>query len=384
AHDLVRGFKRQNFWLMETQPGNVNWSPINNHLIKGEARAMAWHAVGHGADALLYWQWRSAFNGQEQYHGTLVDQSGKPRPFYKEAAQIGDEFARISKLLSGSEIQARVAILNDYASRWSLNWSRQHQDFDYVQHLLHYYKPLATRNIPVDIISADEVLDKKYRIVIVPSLVILTPQRVRQIKEYVNNGGTLILTLRSGMKDEYNALLPMRQPGELTEITNIEVEDYYPLKTPVPVIGNMIKNGTSRYWAERLKIIDESKYTNPVAHFGKHNGLLDDQIAICYNPYGKGGVYYVGAYLDDISQARMLEYICDINRVKPVLTTPKGVEVCQRVTRDGEKVFIVINHQPVKKKVMIPWSAHEFLSGFSGKGLVTLEPYGVVVLQKID
>ncbi len=179
SHDLVRGFKRQNFWLMETQPANVNWSPISNQVNKGECRAMAWHAVGHGADAVLYWQWRSALNGQEQYHGTLVDQSGQPRPFYEEAAQIGDELSRISDLLSGSEIHARAAILHDYDSRWSIDGSRQHRDFDYVKHLVHYYKPLAARNIPVDIISADEVLDKKYRLVIAPGLVILTPERVK-------------------------------------------------------------------------------------------------------------------------------------------------------------------------------------------------------------
>ena len=43
AHDLVRGFKRRNFWVMETQPANVNWSPVSNQVDKGECRAMAWH-----------------------------------------------------------------------------------------------------------------------------------------------------------------------------------------------------------------------------------------------------------------------------------------------------------------------------------------------------
>ena len=43
AHDLTRGFKRKNFWVMETQPGSVNWAAVNNSLDKGEVRAMAWH-----------------------------------------------------------------------------------------------------------------------------------------------------------------------------------------------------------------------------------------------------------------------------------------------------------------------------------------------------
>jgi beta-galactosidase len=49
THDLVRGWKQRNFWVMEAQPGFVNWSPDNNILSRGETRAMAWQAIGHGA-----------------------------------------------------------------------------------------------------------------------------------------------------------------------------------------------------------------------------------------------------------------------------------------------------------------------------------------------
>ncbi len=63
VHDLTRGFKRQNFWVMETQPGAVNWAAINNTLNRGEMRRIAWQAIGHGADAISYWQWRSALGG---------------------------------------------------------------------------------------------------------------------------------------------------------------------------------------------------------------------------------------------------------------------------------------------------------------------------------
>ncbi len=381
AHDLVRGFKRRNFWLMETQPANVNWSTVNNQLDKGECRAMAWHAVGHGADAVLYWQWRSALNGQEQYHGTLVDQSGQPRLFYTEAAQLGREFAVVSELLAGSEIKAKVAILHDYNSRWSLDWSRQHKDFDYVQHLIHYYVPFAARNIPVDIISPDQPLDG-YRLVIAPGLAILNPERVQNLIKFVERSGTLILTIRSGMKDMHNSLLPMRQPGPLTEITNVEVEEYYPLDTPVAVKGKIIGNGVSRLWAERLRIIDKRTYTQHVAHFGKHNGWLDDQLAISFNPYGMGGVYYVGAYLDDNAQAKMLEHIGSLLNIKPVMTTPPGVEACQRIAPNGDKIFILINNQNSSKEVTIPWTAREHLRGGTGKGQLTLAPYGVAVVTK--
>jgi beta-galactosidase len=380
AHDLVRGFKRRNFWLMETQPANVNWSTINNQLNKGECRVMAWHAVGHGADAVLYWQWRSALSGQEQYHGSLVDQSGQPRPFYKEASQLGDEFAKVSDLLAGSSVKAQAAILNDYDSRWSLDWSRQHKDFDYVKHLTHYYEPLASHNIPVDIISADEILDG-YRLVIAPGLVILTPQRVQHLTDFVARGGTLVLTIRCGMMNQFNSLLPMRQPGALTELTNVEVEEYYPLETPVTVKGDTF-TGVSRLWAERLKILDTTASTHTIARYARHNGWLDDQPAITYNKFERGGVYYVGTYLDEISQGILMEHIWKISAIKPLMVTPRGVEVCQRVTPEGEKISILINHQLSPKEISIPWEAHEHLSGVTGKGDLTLAPYGVAILTR--
>lgn len=382
AHDLVRGFKRRNFWVMEAQPGSVNWAPVNNQVSKGECRAMAWHAVGHGADAMLYWQWRSALNGQEQYHGTLVDQSGQPRPFYGEAAQLGREFARVSELLAGSEVKAKVAILNDYASRWSLDWQRHHKDFDYVKHLLHYYKYFAANNIPVDIIAADEPLDG-YRLVIAPGLVITNPKRVQHLTEFAGRGGGLILTIRTGVKDEYNALLPVRPPGPLAELTNVEVEDYYALETPATVKGNLL-SGVSRLWAERLRILDEGQLTQPMARYVRHNGWLDDQLAVSVNPYKRGYIYYVGVYLDDGAQNKLLEHISKIMRVKPVMETPRGVEACLRVTPGGQDIYILINHEVSPKKVSIPWGAHEHLSGGTGTGDLTLAPYGVAVLTKVE
>ncbi len=94
AHDLTRGYKQKNFWVMETEPAFVNWRETNNPLAKGQVREMAWQAIGHGADAVEYWQWRSALNGQEQYHGTLVGPDGKPVPVYAEVRRLARSLRR--------------------------------------------------------------------------------------------------------------------------------------------------------------------------------------------------------------------------------------------------------------------------------------------------
>ena len=378
-HDLTRGFKRQNFWLMETQPGSVNWSSVNNPLDKGEARAMAWHAVAHGADAVLYWQFRSALGGQEQYHGTLVDQSGQPRPFYKEVQQLGRDFATVSPLLAGSKIISQVALLNSYDSRWSVQWQRHHRDFDYVAHFDHYYRPLAARNVSADVISADAPL-KGYRLVIAPALLILNDNRVEQLTDFVKQGGHLVLTIRCGMKDEYNALLPSRQPGPLADIAGVEVEEYYALEDEVPVTGNWF-SGVSWLWAERLRVLDEDR-TTAVARYGKANGWLDDQIAITVHPHGRGLVYLVGVYLDDAAQQTFIDHVVKMAGVRPVMETPAGIEVRRLVNAERTGVFVMINHTPAERLVQLPWQAREYLSGQLMAGELELAPYGVAILTR--
>lgn len=376
-HDLVRGFKHQNFWLIETQPGNVNWAKVNSVLDKGEGRAMAWHAIGHGADAVLYWQWRSSLGGQEQYHGTLVDQSGQPRPFFEEVCQLGRDFAKVGSLLVDSKPIAKVALLNDYLSRWSIEWQPHHAEFDYVAHLTHYYRPFAERNIPVDVVSADASLPD-YRLVIAPALLLIDEDRAKRLKEYVQRGGHLVLTIRCGMKDEYNALLPCRQPGLLSEIAGVEVEEYYALLEPVPVKGNNF-SGESRQWAERLKIRDE-KQTMIVARYGKSNGWLDDQVAATVHPFGKGMVYTMGTYLDETAQSAFIEHVSNLVGIRPLMITPAGVEVCQRIDSRNVPIKIIINHKPIEQHLPLQTPLIDHLNDKRVEGELTLPPYGIAVV----
>ncbi|MBN1310367.1 MAG: beta-galactosidase [Anaerolineae bacterium] len=381
VHDLTRGFKRKNFWLMETQPGHVNWASINNMLNKGEARVLAWQAIGHGADAVLYWQWRSAYGGQEQYHGTLIDQSGRPRPFYEEAQQLGKDLAAVADLLGGTEPAAQVAILNDYESRWSMSWQRQHRDFDYVTHLLNYYRPIAERNVPIDVISADASLDG-YRLIIAPVLLIMDEKRAQALADFVKAGGHLILTVRCGMKDRANALLSARQPGPiLAGIAGVEVADYNILDEPVPVGGGWL-TGQSHQWAERLNVLDED--VSVIARFGKSNGWLDDQPAITVSSGHNGLLYYVGAYLDEEAQDVFIDHVLKTAKLKPPFDTPAGVEICPRTNAEGKTAYILINHERDRKVVSLPWKAQEHLGKQTIDGTLDLDAYGIAVVTKAN
>ena len=147
----------------------------------------------------------------------------------------------------------------------------------------------------------------------------------------------------------------------------------------MPVKGNWFE-GRSRLWAERLRIIDKAA-TIVVARYGATNGWLDEQPAITLHPFGRGFVYFVGVYLDDAAQDKLLEHILLFAGVKG-FPAPAGVEVSVRVRPDGEQVYVVINHVREERVLTLPWPGRDHLTGAIMAGAIQLPPYAVMVITQ--
>jgi beta-galactosidase len=376
THDLTRGFLDRNYWVMETQPGAVNWHSINNFLNKGEARAMAWQAVGHGADGIGYWQWRSALNGQEQYHGSLLGADGTPLPFYDEVKQLGADFAKTEAAFRDTQPVSDVAVLQSYDSRWAIDFQQHTERYNQIAILKSYYAALHKLAQSVDVVNPYDNL-YHYKLVVAPSLNVLPEDLAAHLREYVMGGGHLVLGPRSGMKDQYDALLPQRQPGYLADVLGGRVEQYYALDTDVTVNGDW-GDSVDSVWAEQLKAT--SPETKPLATFGESNGWLDHQPAVLTRNVGKGSITYIGAVLDDKTMAVAAEWMVKQSGVVPVFgAVPDGVEVCRR-QRDGKNVFVLVNFLRKPQTVTLPRTMKAMLLGSGEVTTVELPAYGVEVL----
>ena len=380
-HDFVRGWKRKDFLVMETQPGSVNWAPVNNSLYKGETRAMAWQAIGHGAEGILYWQWRDALNGQEQYHGSVVGPDGSPLPIYPEIQQTAGEFHRARLVLAGTAPSSQVAIILDYDSRWALDFQPHTNRYDQLQVLLDFYRPLEEIAQSVDIVEATAALDK-YKLVVAPALNVLPPELAARLLAYVRQGGTLLLGPRSGMKDGENALNPQRQPGPLVEPLGGRVDQFYALEGPVKVEGDY-GHGTADIWAEQLSTNDAA--AQATLRYGAGNGWLQGQPAMIERRIGAGTLAYLGALLDPDLMRSTIAALAGRAGVKAAFgPLPAGVEVCRR-TGEGREVFVLINHSDRSAHIDIPAGARIVLGDGSASAdarSVELPPQGVLLLQR--
>ncbi|GAC1643692.1 MAG: beta-galactosidase [Acidobacteriaceae bacterium] len=375
THDLTRGFKRQNFWIMETQPGMVNWAGVNNFLDKGEVRAMAWHGVGHGADTVSYWQWRSALNGQEQYHGTLVGADGTPVPLYTEVQQLGAEFARVEPILRGTSPHSDAALLYDYDSMWAIRFQKHTNKYDHLKLLQQYYKALRTLTQSLDVVNANAPLEN-YKLVVAPDLNVLPEATAKHLLAWVQQGGHLVLGPRSGMKDEYNALWEQRQPGPLESALGGRVEQFYALEAEAPIFGEW-GDGRASVWAEQLSAHEPQ--TKTLLTYGKSNGWLDSQPAAITRNVGRGSITYIGAWLDDVTMGNAAKWMVSRAKIAPALgPVPEGVEVNRRSGPHGD-VFILENFAHEPQPITLPQAMRDELTGTTASSF-TLNKYGVAVL----
>ena len=381
THDLVRGWKQKNFWVMEMPPGFVDWGSVSNSLDRGETRAMAWHAVGHGADCIAYWQWRSALNGQEQYHGSLVGPDGEPVPVYAEVARAGAEFAKVGPVLAGTEPVSEVAVIHDYDSRWAIEFNPFSNRYEQMQILIDYYRALRERTQAVDIVTPAMDLSR-YKLVVAPSLNVVSPELATKLAEYVRAGGHLVLGPRTGMKDAFNALNRERQPGPLSPSVGARVEQFYALLEDVPLAGDW-GAGKATVWAERLDRLAPD--VEVVLRFGAGNDWLSGAPAAIRRKLGRGTIGFLGSVVDTALMDELARrWVAEAGvATDTVIAAPAGVKVSRRVGA-GREVYVITNFSKGAQEIALPGAMTDVLADGGGAEVtsVKLPRYGVAVLSR--
>ena len=285
--DLIRGIKGRNYWIMETTAGPRGGGNASVHLDKGAMRDSVWADIGLGADLVSYWQWRDAPNGGEQNHGALVDVDGKPNPIYAEWAQIGREFEKAGPALNGTTVDASVAILYSYPSRWMIDWQKMNPKYDAIEALVSYYTPLHKIGYTIDIVPPDRDLSK-YKLVVAPALNVLTQAEADNLDRYVKQGGHLVLGQRSAMKDEHNSRWPQRQPGPLASLLGARVEQYTALDNPVDISG-VWGESKDQFFVEQLT--PRANDVKVLMRYHAPHSWLDGQLAVVTRKIGDGSFH---------------------------------------------------------------------------------------------
>lgn len=383
CHDLMRGIGgNKPFMLMEQTPNQQNWFPFCKVKRSGEVRKLSWQAVSHGADTVQFFQMKQSIGGCERFHGAVIAHDGTEQSrVFKETAALGGELDRIGKRIMGSEIRAKVAIMFDWQSYWSLEGCvGPTAGFSYPNEVHRFYRAFWRRNVPVDIIESTTPLDKlkQYDLVVAPALITVLPGVAETLESYVSEGGSFITGYMAGIHDEHDLVVPGGYPGKLRDLMGVWVEEIDALAPDetievhgdaVDAKGEIVASIIHREGARRLAAYGGGEF------YAGHSALT-------VNTYGKGKAYFVGTPLDETGMSAFMAPIIKELGLKP-LDTPEDVSLSVRYGDDGVRYAFLINNSESDKRLCLDElnGGVELLTGHVVDGPVELKPYGVNVIE---
>ncbi len=244
-HDLYYGAKRKPFWVMEQQPGPVNWAPSNPLPMPGAVRLWSHQAFAHGADVVAYFRWRAARGAQELMHAGMNLHDGSADRASEEAKQVAAELA------ASEEVTASVALLFNIENLWATHLQPHAQGWNYWALLLDYYRTLRGLGLEVSILHPSEDLGA-YKVVFAPALHLVDEALAAHLTDYVKAGGHLVLGPRSGAKTLTN-IAHAPAPGPLAELMGVRIDHVDGLR---PGVEEEVELKGERYayrtWADVL------------------------------------------------------------------------------------------------------------------------------------
>lgn len=380
GHDTTRGFKRKPFWLMEEQSGSGGWQNLGISPRPGEMRLWTYQAIAHGADGMVYFRWRTARYGTEQYWHGILYHHGQPGRRYEEFKAIGSELKRSGARFLGAENRNQVAMVLSYEARWAFQGQPNHADFKYPAFFTSYYKALHHRNVGVDIVPPNADLSQ-YRLVIAPAMYILAEAAADNLRHFVHNGGMLITTARTGVKDEANAVVNCYLPGLLADVCGVEVDEYDVLPANVTVPLDLALPGLDDQAAQAWLWFEVLRPTTSQAVASYRSEYFSGRPAITLNTYGQGQSLYVGTLGDDGLHETLLGWALKTTGIRSVLNAPPGIEITER-WHGNQRILFLLNHTGSAQEIPVNQSYVDLISGAIFKESVKIAPFEVFVLEE--
>ena len=367
-----QGFRMGDYWLiswsndffrplkgmtgvMELQPGQVNWGSYNPLPYPGVIRAWLWNAFAGDLDFICSYRFRQPLFGSEQFHYGMVGTDGITPLFGGlEYSQFMKEIREFRKLYKPNApmpteyASRKTAVLYNVDNVWETQVQKQTDMWNEINHITKYYSALKTLCIPVDIVGEDRDLSS-YPVVVAPAYQMVDKELVAKWKKYVENGGQLVLSCRTGLKDRNGHFPEAPWANAITELIGAKISMFDLLNKET--IANVNFEGNKYSWHSWGDILEPYAGTEIWATFADQ--FYAEKATVIHRKLGKGTVTYIGT--DTYNGKLEKEVLKKVYNSAKITTNeqPEGVMVNWR---DG--FWVAINYSSVKVNINIPSSAN--------------------------
>jgi len=311
-HDTTRSFAGGGYWVMEQQPGPVNWAPHNPRPAPGMVRLWSWEAFAHGASCVSYFRWRQVPIAQEQMHAGLRRPDNSKADAWAEVEKVKSELATLG-IDQQSKHKSDVAIITDVHALWVTEIQQQGAGYDFTKLEFAYYSALRQLGIDVDFISQGADFDD-YKLVIAPCLPIINDEFIARCDK---SNAHFIFGPRSGSKTDEFSIPATLAPGSLQSRLPVKILSVETLRSDCPVPLNWKGEAFQAHsWCEETETSEDK---NVIATYG------DGKAAIV----GDGRTTYIGTITDGAFLKEFFKDKCESLSINSI-DLPEDMRLCQR------------------------------------------------------
>ncbi|AWB43770.1 beta-galactosidase [Paenibacillus sp. CAA11] len=387
VHDIYRSLKGgQPFLVMENTPSLVNWHQVNKPKRPGMHALSAVQSLAHGADSVLYFQWRKGRGASEKFHGAVVDHSGHEHTrVFREVAEVGKILEQLGEI-RGTSVEPEVALIYDWENGWAMDDAQalKPREKNYIATCQAHYKSFWKRGIPVDVIDMDRDFSS-YKLIVAPMLYMVRPGVAERLEQFVQQGGTLVVTYWSGIVNENDLTFLGGFPGPLRSLLGVWAEEIDTLydsdRNSIRFFSEELGFGGTYEAREYCEVI-HAETAKVLAKYERD--YYANTPALTVNTFGQGKAYYMASRNEDRFNDDFYEQLAEHLNIRRALDTglPEGVSVHLRSDGEHDYVFIM-NFTDGSKQVELPQGSYYNLLDQQQQGsILKLSAYGFAVLKK--
>lgn len=375
--DMIRSLKHDNYLVLETQAqGFPCWTPY-----KGQLRLCAYSHLASGANSVMYWHWHSIHNSFETYWKGLLSHDLAENDTYREACIIGKEFREKGSHMVNLKKKNDVAVMVSNEALTALNWfgiqatSGDNGEIRYNDVVRWIYDALYRMNVECDFVWPESEDLSQYKAIFVPALYAAPDSTLERLNQYVKDGGTLVVTFKSGFANENVKVHADAQPHILKAALGISYDQFtfpHNVKLSGKLYGaeslddfarsadadinsddaDSAEIGEARVFMELLK----PEGAEVLAGYEHYN--WKGYAAITRNKYGMGMAYYLGCMTDNATLQNVIKAVLGDAGVK--LSGYEYPVIVREGTNDfGKTVRYFLNYSAKEQSVAYKYSDGE-------------------------
>lgn len=307
----------------------------------------------------------------------VIDVDDKPRRRYSEVSETGNEIRKILNLTGELTPTASVAVIRDFHADWAFENKLFSSDFRYMRQVHSYYNALREEGMTVDIISPEDNF-LKYKLIVVPSLVLMDEKLALRLEEAVKKGVSLVITGMSGLRDmqvqSYGTLVNKR----LERLAGIEIGEQHALLGEKSIgikWDNSPEKYSSGYWFDVFSLTSASPLASYDENFFKGNVAVSSRV-------DKSGasVYYVGTIAERKLTAKIIQTVLAQQGIRPLaISENKMVEITE--VKGKSRYLYLINFSEQSANVYIEGTMTDILSKEKYNKEIIMAPMDIKVVE---